>query len=147
MGMVYNIAFKTGKSVRQSVMSNSLQPQGLQSPRLLCPWNSSGKNTEMGSHSLHQGFFPTQGSKPGLLHRRQIFIVWAMRKNPSLQALRPNKYTSTKEENITCLPQDQTPIIVSDLMKVSSFYHCYYCSTHVTLGFLTDFTWVSICFF
>ena len=27
---------------------------------LLCPWNSPGKNTEMGSHSLLQGIFPTQ---------------------------------------------------------------------------------------
>jgi len=147
MGKVYNIAFRKVKSIRQSVMSNFLQPQGLQSPRLLCPWNSSGKSTEVGSHSLYQGFFPIQGSKPGLLHGRQIFIVWATRKNPSLQGLRPNKYMSTKEENITCLPQDQTAIIVSDPVKVSSFYHCYYCPIHVTLDFLTDFTWVCICFF
>ena len=29
---------------------------------LLCPWNSSGKNTGVGSHSLFQGVFLTQGS-------------------------------------------------------------------------------------
>jgi len=40
--------------------------------RLLCPWNSSGQNTGMGSCSHLQGIFPTQGSKPGLLHCRQI---------------------------------------------------------------------------
>jgi len=39
---------------------------------LLCPWNSPGKNTGVGSHSLFQGIFPTQGSNPGLLHCRQI---------------------------------------------------------------------------
>ena len=26
------------------------------------PWNSLGQNTEVGSHSLLQGIFPTQGS-------------------------------------------------------------------------------------
>ena len=45
-----------------SVLSNSIQPQRQQPTRLLCPWNSSGKNTEVGSHSLLQGIFPTQGS-------------------------------------------------------------------------------------
>ena len=35
--------------------------------RLLCPWNSSGKNTGVGCHSLLQGIFPIQGSNLGLL--------------------------------------------------------------------------------
>ena len=41
--------------------------------RLLCPWDSSGKNTGVGCPALLQGIFPTQGSNPGLLHCRQIF--------------------------------------------------------------------------
>ena len=40
--------------------SNSLQPHGLQPARLLCPWDSPGQNTGVGSHSLLQGIFPTQ---------------------------------------------------------------------------------------
>ena len=36
---------------------------------LLCPWNSPGKNTGMGSY---EGIFPTQDSNLGLLHCRQI---------------------------------------------------------------------------
>ena len=53
-----------------SVMSNALQPHGLYSP-----WNSPGQNTGVvGSLSLLQGIFPTQGSKPGLLHCRQISL-------------------------------------------------------------------------
>ena len=41
------------------------------------PWTSwsresPGQNTELGSLSLFQGIFPTQGSNPGLLHCRQI---------------------------------------------------------------------------
>ena len=35
-------------------------------------WNSPGQNTGVGSHSLLQGIFPTQGSNPGLLHCRWI---------------------------------------------------------------------------
>ena len=34
------------------------------------PWNSPGQNTGVGSLSLLQGIFPTQGSNPGLLHCR-----------------------------------------------------------------------------
>ena len=30
--------------------------------RLLCPWDSPGKNTRVGCHSLLQGIFLTQGS-------------------------------------------------------------------------------------
>ena len=29
--------------------------------RLLCPWDSSGKNTGVDCHALLQGIFPTQG--------------------------------------------------------------------------------------
>ena len=41
-------------------------------PRLLCPWDSPGKNTGVGSHSLLQGILRTQGLNPGLLYSRQI---------------------------------------------------------------------------
>ena len=44
-------------------MSDSLQPHVLYTP-----WNSPGKNTGVGSCSLLQGIFPTQGSNPGLPH-------------------------------------------------------------------------------
>ena len=48
-------------------MSSSLQPHGLYSP-----WNSPLQNIGVGSLSLPQGIFPTQGSNPGLLHCRRI---------------------------------------------------------------------------
>ena len=48
-------------------MSDSLQPT-----RLLCPWDSPGKNTGVGGRSLLQAIFPTQRLKPGLLRCRQI---------------------------------------------------------------------------
>ena len=34
------------------------------------PWNSPGQNTGVGSFSLLQGIFPTQGWNPGVLHCR-----------------------------------------------------------------------------
>ena len=37
------------------------------------PWNPPGQNTEVGSLSLLQRFFLTQGSNLGLLHCKQIF--------------------------------------------------------------------------
>ena len=62
----------TVKSVGHSIVSDSLQPHGLQPAKLHCPWNVPGKNTGVGSHPLLQGIFPTQGLNPGLLHCRQI---------------------------------------------------------------------------
>ena len=50
-----------------SVVSDSLRPRGLQPTRLLCPWDSPGKNTGVGCHAILQGIFPTQGSNPHLL--------------------------------------------------------------------------------
>ena len=40
--------------------------------RLLCPWDSPGKNTGVGCHALLQGSFLTQELNQGLLHCRQI---------------------------------------------------------------------------
>ena len=55
-----------------SVMSDSLRPHRLYPTRLLCPWDSPGKNTGVGCHFLLQRIFPTQGSNLGLSHWGQI---------------------------------------------------------------------------
>ena len=55
-----------------SVTSNSLWPHGLKPIRLLCPWNSPGRNTGMGCHFLLPRIFPTQGLHHGLPHCRQM---------------------------------------------------------------------------
>ena len=41
-----------------SVVSEAVQPCGLQPSRLLHPWNSPGKNTGVGCHALFQEIFP-----------------------------------------------------------------------------------------
>ena len=53
-------------SISHSVVPNSVRSHGLQ-PRLLCPWDFSGKDTGVGCHCLLQGSFLAQGSNPGLL--------------------------------------------------------------------------------
>ena len=58
---------KSSESESCSVMPRSLRLYGLYSP-----WNSSGRNTGVGSLSLLQRIFPTQGSNPGLPHCRWI---------------------------------------------------------------------------
>ena len=44
----------------------------LSDPMDYSPWDSPGQNTGVGSFSLLQGIFPTQGSNPGLSHYRRI---------------------------------------------------------------------------
>ena len=53
-----------------AVMPDSVRPHGLQPTRLLCPWDSPGKNTGVGCHFLLNGIFLTQGLNPRLLHRQ-----------------------------------------------------------------------------
>ena len=69
---------KSYESESRSVMSNSLESYGLYSP-----WNSPGQNTGVGSLSLLQGIFPTQGSNPGLPHCRQILYHLSHKGRPS----------------------------------------------------------------
>ena len=64
-------------SESRSVVSDSLQPHGLYSP-----WNSPGQNTGVGSLSLLQGIFPTQGLNPGLLNCRQIRYQLSHKRSP-----------------------------------------------------------------
>ena len=67
-----------------SVMSKSLQPHRLQPGRLLCPWDSPGKNTGVGCHALLQDVFPTQGSNPGVLHCKKIIYRLSHQGNPRI---------------------------------------------------------------
>ena len=64
-------------SASHSVMSNSLQSHGLDSP-----WNSPGQHTGVGSLSLLQRIFPTQESNPGLQHCRWILYQLRYKRSP-----------------------------------------------------------------
>ena len=49
---------------------------------LYSPWNSPGQNVGVGSLSLLQGIFPTQGSNSGLLHCGRILYQLSREENP-----------------------------------------------------------------
>ena len=49
--------------------------------RLLCPWNSPGQNTGVGSLSLLQGI---KGSNPGLLRGRKILYQLSHKGSPRI---------------------------------------------------------------
>ena len=60
-----------------SIVSNSLQPHGLQPARLLCRWEFSRQEywsglPGVGCHDLLQGIFPSHRLNPGLPHCRWI---------------------------------------------------------------------------
>ena len=66
-------------SESRSVVPDSLRPHGLCSP-----WNSLGQNIGVGSLSLLQGIFPTQGSNPGPLHRRHTLYHLSRKGSPRI---------------------------------------------------------------
>ena len=75
--LVLLICMFESESEIHSVLSDSLWPHGLYSP-----WNSPGQNTRVGSLSILQGIFPTQGSNPGLPHCRWILYQLSHRGSP-----------------------------------------------------------------
>ena len=83
MKLCVNGSKKTGNELGQIkcesclVVYDSLWPHGLYSP-----WNSLGQNTGVGSLSLLQGIFPTQGSNPVLPHCRWILYQLSHKRRP-----------------------------------------------------------------
>ena len=65
------------------------------------PWNSTGQNSGVGSLSLLQGIFPTQGLNPGLPHCRQILYQLSYRE------ARSNKFRFIQQVFIQDQDQDQ----------------------------------------
>ena len=55
-----------------SIVSDSLQPFGLQPTRLLCPWDFPDKNIGAGCHALLPGIVPTQGLNLLYLLHQQV---------------------------------------------------------------------------
>ena len=70
---------KESGSKGRSVVSDSLPPHGLYGP-----WNSLDQDTGVGSLSLLQGIFPTQGLNPGLPHCRQVLYQLSHQGSPRI---------------------------------------------------------------
>ena len=77
------------ESESHSVVSDSLQPQGLHSP-----WNSTGQNTGVDDLSLLQSIFPIQGANPGLPHCRQILYQLSNQGSPRILEWVANPFSS-----------------------------------------------------
>ena len=75
--LLYIMEVKWSES--RSVVSNHLWPPGLYSP-----WDSPGQNAGVGSLSLLQGIFPTQGSNPDLPHCRRILYQLSHKGSPMI---------------------------------------------------------------
>ena len=60
--------------------------QSIKGPQQYSSWNSLGQNLGVGSLSLLQGIFPTQGSNPGLPHCRQILYQLSHKGSPNQAA-------------------------------------------------------------
>ena len=81
-----------------SVVSESLQPCGLQPTRLLCPWNFPGKDTGAGCHDLLQGIFLIRGSNP----RSLCHLQWQAGSLPLGPCAKPREMvTKCYKEEIT----------------------------------------------
>ena len=64
--------------------SRSLCPTLCDPHGLYSPWNSPWQNIGVGSLSLLQGIFPTQGLKPGFPHCRQILYELSHKGSPRI---------------------------------------------------------------
>ena len=88
-------------------MSDSLQPYRLYPARLLCAWDSPGKNTGVGCHALLQWIFLTQGLNPpllSLLHWQMVSLPLA----PPGKPLGPPRGPKEKQRE-TCWKQEDRP--------------------------------------
>ena len=76
---VFFVKFLSYLKVKVAQPSDSLRPHGLYSS-----WNSPGQNTAVGSLSLLQRIFPTQGLNPDLPHYRQILYQLSYKGSPKI---------------------------------------------------------------
>ena len=79
---VVNLEYTMKQSIIHSVVSDSLQPHGLYPTRLLCPWDSPGKNTGVDFHALLQGIFLTQGWNLCLCNVGDLGSIPGLRRSP-----------------------------------------------------------------
>ena len=90
-------------------VESTLQPRGLQPARLLCPWDSPGRNTGVGCHSLLQGTF-RPGIEAGSLALARRFLMSESPGEPqwcwgqALLALGPQNSTGAQAKTLSTFP-------------------------------------------
>ena len=110
-------------SVSLSVMSDSLRPNGLQPTRVLCPWDSPGKNTGVTCHFLLQEIFPIHRSNPSLPHCRQN-LYHLCHQSPTSEGI----YFARQYQNLPLLllpwnvrsmNQGKLEVVIQDIARVN----------------------------
>ena len=118
-----------------SVVSHSLPPHGLYLTRLLCPWNSLGKNTGVGSLSPLQGIFLTQESNQGFLHCRWILYQLSYQGNPLMTSSNLNFLPKTVSLNTIILRVSNSTHLVPEFgkggHKFSPLQHLFFFKTQL----------------
>ena len=114
--LIHVFSLLTRESESGSVMANSLWPHEF---RCLCLWNSLGKHTEVGCHTLLQGIFPNQRLKLGVLHCRQILCHLSHLGSPETPPSNP-LHRHHRGRQTTCRFWKSPNIRSTDEMQVSS---------------------------
>ena len=97
-------------------MSDSLLYYALWLARLLCPWDSPGKNTGGSCHALFQGIFPTQGSHLHLL----CLLDWQAGSLPLAPPEKPEEAELLLKWGITL---SLSPVGIYFLQKQNASFH------------------------
>ena len=111
-----------------SVLSSSLQHCGLQTTRLLWPWNVPGKNTGVGCRFLLQEIFPTQGYPGTQISCVRFMGRWIPCHYTTWEALSPHiRNYRPFTENICYIPKELAFFSLSSflstcLVSSSSFF-------------------------
>ena len=112
-----------------SAMSNSFEPHGLQPARLLCPWDSPGTITGVGSHFLLQRIFRCRDQthifcigrqilyhctigKPSLGHTQDFLLTVNTASSPHKKEIRGENYsqrTQLPDYSTVSTPHVQKP--------------------------------------
>ena len=134
------------ESLSHSVMSESLWHQSMEfssTVQIYSPWNSPGENTGMGSLSLLQVIFPTQGSKQVSHNAGGFFTSWVT-----------GKPKNTGTGSLSLLQQifliqelNRGPALQVDSFFFSLFFFSFISWRLITLqycsGFCHTLTWIS----
>ena len=83
----------------------------MESARLLCLWDSPGKNTGVGGHALLRGIFPPQRLNTGLLHCRQVLYHLNHQGSPAVfvgaVCIRAERIGGARESKQPCSTEKQ----------------------------------------
>ena len=109
------------------VVPDCLWPHGLLPVRLFCPWDSPGKSTGVGCHSLLQGIFLIQGSNMSLLH----LLHWQASSLPAEPPEKPYVYIRSDQIRSVaqscptlCDPMNRNRFVLFSSLSLSQVESC-----------------------